>query len=186
VADKVVRLSPIPVLMIGPHSHIGLSGYHPRRIMVPLDGSPTAEVALGPALHIAALTDADLHVVRVVTLPDNWVNPFAPANPFLGVEDLAAEATAYLNKLPVPADTRRAVLRAGFVSNVSDELVRYCGNTGIELVVITSHTRVGASRLLLGGIADELLRSNAPVLVVKPGEARTSSLFAPVSEKVSA
>jgi len=87
-------------------------------------------------------------------------------------------------KIQVAADARRAVLCAGFVSNVSNELVRYCGNTGIDLVVLTSHTRVGASRLLLGGVADDLLRGSAPVLVLKPGEAKTSSLFAPVAEKV--
>lgn len=186
VADKVVRLSPIPVLMIGPHAHIDLNGYHPRRIMVPLDGSGTAETALSQAQHIAELTGADMHIVRVVPLPDRWVNPFAPVDPLAGMEELTQDATAYLNKVQVPADVRRAVLRAGFVSNVTDELVRYCGNTGIDLVVMTSHTRVGASRLLLGGVADELLRGSAPVLVVKPGEARTSSLFTPAGENVKA
>jgi len=172
--------------MIGPHSHIEINGYRPRRIMVPLDGSPTAETALLPARHIAALTGADLHLVRVVTLPDRWVNPFAPIEPLAGMEELTQDATAYLNNIQGLADTRRTVLSAGFVSNVTDELVRYCGNTGIDLVVITSHTRVGASRLLLGGVADELLRGSAPVLVVKPGEARTSSLFTPVGEQVKA
>jgi nucleotide-binding universal stress UspA family protein len=177
VADKVLRLSKVPVLVIGPHAHLKIVGFRPKRIMVPLDGSPTAEVAMAPARHIAALLDADLHLVRAVTPPDSFVNPFAPINPLAGIDDLASDAKVYLAKVPAPLDARRAVLKAGFVSNVSDELIRYCGNTGIDLVVMTSHTRVGASRLLLGGVADELLRGSAPVLVVKPGEEKTSFLF---------
>ena len=186
VADKVVRLSPIPVLLIGPHAHLTLSGFRPHRIMVPLDGSTSAEVALAPARHIAALTGANLQLVRVVTAPDRFVNPFAPALPFDDMEQLEDGATKYLSRVDAPAGTHRAVLRAAFTSNVSNELVRYCGNTGIDLTVISSHTRVGASRLLLGSVADDLLRGSTPVLVVKPGEAKTSSLFAPVDEKVSA
>src|SRR4051794_38322931 len=77
VADKVVRLARMPVLLIGPHAHLKIEGFRPKRLMVPL-GSPTAEVALAPASRIAALTGADLHLVRVVTMPDRWVNPFAP------------------------------------------------------------------------------------------------------------
>jgi nucleotide-binding universal stress UspA family protein len=186
VADKVVRLSSRPVLLIGPHAHLRIEGFQPRRIMAPLDGSLTAEVALAPANRIATLTGADLHLVRVVTAPDRFVNPFAPVLPFDDLDRLAEEARAYLAKVEAPPDTHRAVLRAGYISNVSDELVRYCGNTGIDLVVISSHTRVGASRLLLGSVADNLLRGPAPVLVVKPGEARTSSLFTPVGEKAKA
>jgi len=102
------------------------------------------------------------------------------------MDQLEHGATKYLSRIDAPANTRRTVLRAAFTSNVSNELVRYCGNTGIDLTVISSHTRVGASRLLLGSVADDLLRGSTPVLVVKPGEAKTSSLFAPVDEKVSA
>jgi nucleotide-binding universal stress UspA family protein len=153
--------------------------------MVPLDGSLSAEVALAPARRIAALTGAALHLVRVVTVPDRFVSPFAPALPFENMDRLAEEAQAYLARTDAPPDTRHAVLRAGYVSNVADELIRYCGNTGIDLVVLSSHTRVGASRLLLGSVADDLLRGSAPVLVLKPGEAKTSSLFAPAGEKAN-
>jgi nucleotide-binding universal stress UspA family protein len=184
VADEVVRLSSGPVLMIGPHAHVGIGGFMPRRLMVPLDGSLMAEVALAPARYIADRTGADIHLVRVALLPGRWVSPFGPYDPVADMDASAREANAYLSKVPAGVDARRALLRAGFVSNVSDELIRYCGNTGIDLVVMTSHTRVGASRLLLGGVADDLLRGSAPVLVLKPGEAKTSSLFAPVAEKV--
>jgi len=179
VADKVVRLSKIPVLVIGPNVKVSLAGYRPHRIMVPLDGSDMSEVALTPARHIAELTGAAVHIVRVVPLPDRWLNPFAPTDPLAGMAELELDAQRYLAKVDAPAGTQRAVLRAGFISNVSNELIRYCGNTGIDLVVITSHTRAGASRLLLGGIADDLLRGPAPVLILKPGEARSSSLFTP-------
>ena len=48
-------------------------------------------------------------------------------------------------------------------------LVRYVRDIGADLVTMTTHGRSGVQRLILGGVADKLIRAGeSPVLVVRP------------------
>ena len=74
VADFLVRTAEVPVLLVRPTEKPKArpSAARPRRILVPLDGSPLAEGALGPAAGLAKLLGVELVVVQVVM-------PVAPA-----------------------------------------------------------------------------------------------------------
>ena len=73
VAEAVLRRSPVPVLLVpatceGQWRPASPEGRRPR-LVVPLDGSATAERALATACALAGVTGAELHLARVVPPP---------------------------------------------------------------------------------------------------------------------
>ena len=60
VADKIIRQSPAPVLVIGPNVDVELAPYALKRVLVPLDGEELAEQALPIAAWIARLARTPL------------------------------------------------------------------------------------------------------------------------------
>ena len=67
VADAMMRLAPVPVMLIPPfHGRDGATD-RPKRILVPLDGSPRSEAVLVPVADLAAQLGAELLLVNVVS-----------------------------------------------------------------------------------------------------------------------
>ena len=168
VADKVVRAGVRPTLVVpisDEPSHVPGSI---RRIVVPLDGSELAEAALGPAQQIARYCHASLKLVRVV----DYVLALSEGTLYL--PDLApidgsvlTEARRYLQMqreaiaAGIPCDT--ALLRGqAFVA-----LDEYLRTTDADLVVMTTHGRGGVRRLVLGSVADRMLRAHHPMLLIR-------------------
>ena len=51
------------------------------------------------------------------------------------------------------------------------EIVRYAKSEGIDLIVVGSHGRTGLSHMLLGSVAERVVRkAPCPVLTVRPGQ----------------
>lgn len=167
VADKVMRLATRPVLMVpvpegdGP-ARIG-------RLMTPLDGSEAAEAALPLAGELAAALGAELLIVRVER-PLALSAPDAGFLPEIGriEEEAVSAARSYLDhqRAGLPGGVR--VETAALLGSPADVLVRLAREKQVDLVVMTSHGRGGLRRLLLGSIADRLIRSEIPALVVRP------------------
>jgi nucleotide-binding universal stress UspA family protein len=145
-----------------------------RRIMVPLDGSELAELALPCAERLAVLSDATLHLVRVVEpraemtwMPGPlYVALRAYADP---VERAAEAAAAYLNGLCTS-------LAAGGVrvdvavpcGPAAATLLDYERTAAIDLAIMCSHGYGGLVRFALGSVAMHVLRHGAvPVLLVR-------------------
>ncbi|HEY7033131.1 MAG TPA: universal stress protein [Thermomicrobiales bacterium] len=143
-----------------------------RRIVVPLDGSGLAEVALPQASELARLTGAPVHLLRVVDFTRlERYGPYALALEYAAAEpvltDERAEAKAYLQDVQAQLDGEGlradAEIRQG---RVAREIVAAL-KPG-DLVVIASHGRGGLSRWLLGSVAEDVVRHAAvPVLLVK-------------------
>ncbi len=175
VADKVMRTSSHPTLLVSPDEHnLGKRNLQPvalRRIAVPLDGSPLAEAALDLAGSLAAAAGARLLLVRVQSLP--LTNTMAyPYMPDLGAveADLEREAQQYLESL-------RSRLPAGVTSEIAvprgvpvTALAGYFQENAVDLVVMTTHGLGGFHRLLVGSTADRLVRLGFPVLLVHATE----------------
>jgi len=141
-----------------------------QRILVPVDGSPTSNAGLDEAVRLAKLTGAR---IRLVHVPD--ANLFA-----IGIESyvgdvvqllidagaqLLAEAKARVEASGVAVDT---VLGAVFGERVCDVVNTQVTDWQADLVVIGTHGRRGARRLLLGSDAEQIVRSaSVPVLLVR-------------------
>ena len=143
-----------------------------RRILFPTDFSEQAKEAQKYAMALADRFGAELHLLHVVPevampLPDSttsWTLPAADLK--LQVE--AAERQLLHDLGPDWAEERRTVHTA-VVGNAVEEIVKYAKEHEIGLIVIGTHGRTGLSHLLLGSVAEKLVRlATCPVLTVHP------------------
>lgn len=120
-------------------------------VIVPLDGSPEAERALGPARAVAAACGAELELVRVATDNDS------------------AEAHEYLDGIAGRISDVRVRPPVVPVGSRAGEGVANAAEAPASLVVMTTHGRSGLRRALLGSVAEEVLREvRSPLLLVGP------------------
>jgi nucleotide-binding universal stress UspA family protein len=175
VADGVIRRVTAPVLLIRPKEGARPPVPEPnQRILVPLDGSPLGETAVGPAAELAEPLDLGLTLVHVVQPPPVFgdsVAVFPPPDLDERLELRQREAVDYLEDVAEPLRARGLPVETVAVvhTSVTDALLALIGVADVALVAISTHGRGGLQRLLLGSIADKLVRSSErPVLVVRP------------------
>jgi len=188
VADGVLRRSSIPVLLLRPvetktERH---AAHHPfKRMLVPLDGSALSTDILSSAISLARCSGARVTLVRVVqpvpvmTLDAGIPYAFSPLAQDYGLTDrLLADANAQLEELArrytgegnVTFDAQ-AVL-AGYVAQ---GIIDFARSHETDVIAMSTHGR-GASRLLMGSVADKVLRgSGLPMLLHRPIEVNESA-----------
>lgn len=139
----------------------------PKNLLVPIDFSPCAERALDYACDLAGELGATIHVVNAIgtTLPELSV-----ALTDQMIASLRQSNAAALDKLLAP---RRARARVGEVTVVDDDardaILKAAEAVHADLIVMGTHGRRGLSRMLLGSVAEEIIRRAAcPVLTVRP------------------
>ena len=140
-----------------------------KNILVPSDFSECSSQAPRYGLELARKFDATLHLVHVVQ--DPATQPWAAegfAIPLLEVtEEWLKEAETRLTA-SVPEAERPRVRVSSLLGAVYAEVLRYAQNEEIDLIVMGTHGRGGVSHLLLGSIAEKMVRrSPCPVLTVR-------------------
>ena len=175
VADELIRRATVPLLLIRPQEEATelTNELAVRRILIPLDGSPFAEQILEPAMALGTLMQAEYRLVRVVTPavatgPDPWFSP--PLHvPDL---DLQSHARAYLKRIwerlqEGQPRTVRAHVESAFQPAVA--ILKDGQRAEADLIALATHGRTGISRLVLGSVADKVVRgAMVPVLVQRP------------------
>ena len=158
-------------------------------MLVPLDGSATAEAALPVAQQLATAAGGSVVLLRV-TAPAHatgYVEPVSAAAAVGGrgfyraprvheletvtqaASRLESEAQDYLAMVAerlvgVPVHRR---VRDG--ANVAEAIVAAAAAAGADLIVLASHGHTGLRHRLLGGVAEQVLgRSHVPVVLVRP------------------
>lgn len=132
-----------------------------ERVLVPLDGSETAETVLPHLRRLLLTHPAEVVVLQVVTPP-------VPEFHF-SIPGQAGTAAKYLRKkvfdLLQEGVRARGVLREGFAADKICEVAR---EEGVSLIAMATHGRSGFSRALLGSVSESVLReSPAPVLLAR-------------------
>jgi nucleotide-binding universal stress UspA family protein len=175
VTDQLIRSAEVPVLVIRP----GEAGAAPRvwergEILVALDGSPLAEAALEPAIEVARLWDSELSLVQVVT-------PITPTSgPHLTFPSGYADqmtatrresAQDYIRDMA--EQIRESGVRASGVAVIGgaapETLIELADPERVGLIVVATHGLGGLRRMVLGSVADKVVRgASVPVLVVRP------------------
>lgn len=145
-----------------------------ERILCPIDFSETSRRALDCAVALARWYEARLIVVHV------FANvPIADTVPSLGVggiqpvslrdverDAVLTEMRQFVGRVPDGVPVEIALQEA---PDVRAEILAAAGARRADLVVMGSHGRGGVQRLVLGSVADTVLRKAAcPVLVVPP------------------
>lgn len=138
----------------------------PTNILVPIDFSPCSEHALDYACALAGKLGARIHVVNAIgtTLPELSV-----ALTDQMISRIRHDNAAAIDKLIQP---RRALASFGEVAVVDDEardaILKTARAVHADLIVIGTHGRRGLPRMLLGSVAEDVLRRAAcPVLAVR-------------------
>lgn len=183
VADQMVRVLPVPLLLVRPERTPAELDREPslQKIVVPLDGTAAAEGILGPVVDIARLTGASLLLVRVVR--PLLLEGFAPAADdekppersllyeLRGAQaGQEAEARSYLEAAAGKLIRKGLTVqtRVQVAEQPSAAIFQAAEAAGADLVALTTHGRHGLPRLLIGSVADKLIRgSTLPVLLTR-------------------
>jgi nucleotide-binding universal stress UspA family protein len=175
IADALVRTATVPLLLLRPSEQPPPVALAPtfHHMMIPLDGSELAEQALEPALQLGRLMEASYILLRVV-------KPVVMLDPNLGwpamtgtnetlTQQTIAEAQAYLDRIAMRLGEQglkvrtRSVLHAYPAETILQEA------QGADVIALATHGRGGLRRLLLGSVADKVLRGGTtPMLVCRP------------------
>ena len=141
-----------------------------KRILLPTDFSDTAQHALGYAREMAERFGAEVHVLYVV--PDPTPQDWAVGATALVVSDLLDQwRAAAEQRLGAIALDGIETLRAIRVGHAFVEIVRYATDNAIDMIVMGTHGRGPVKHLLLGSVAEKVVRkAPCPVLTVRqPG-----------------
>ena len=144
---------------------------HINKIMHPTDFSANSNHALKYACAFANHFGAELHLIHVVadltmlTLPP--VDGYLPEGYF---QDAKRRAEEELAKLP-GADLigQASVIKVTLEGAPFTEIIRYAHENGIDIIVMGTHGYAGLSHMLMGSIAEKVVRkAPCPVLTVQP------------------
>jgi nucleotide-binding universal stress UspA family protein len=172
VAEGFVRQAAVPVLLV--RGELTWTPGAMRRILVPLDGSTLSEGVLRVVEGLAGPFDLGVDLLQVIEpIPSRAMIELAPAARDL-LDLRPAEATRYLEKVAARLESKglrvRTEVRPGLAV---DAITGFARETGAGLIAMTTHGRSGLGRLLLGSVAERVLRSaHVPVLLWRaPAEA---------------
>ena len=178
VADQLVRSLDVPVLLVRPETaeEVGKeAGWTAREIVAGLDGSRLAEAALEPASALARALQVPMTLVQVVlplAVAADPPLPFPTGYDAQITEVRRREAIDYLE------DEAEGLRERGITATAAAVVGDSPAGTLLDLgrpergalLVVATRGRGGVKRLMLGSVADKLVRgAEVPVLIVPPG-----------------
>jgi nucleotide-binding universal stress UspA family protein len=158
VTEQVLRLSPIPVLVVCSRTVLPRQG-HVRRVIVPVDGSKLAEAAVSWSSRLARHLKAKLVFLHVI--------PAGAAGRRTSVrqnhEALEKRMTGICATLSDEGVTARFNLQRG---DAAERILAFADQN--DLIVTTTHGFGGFKRWVFGSVAEKLIHdASIPVLVYK-------------------
>jgi len=133
-------------------------------ILFPTDFSASSEVAGRVAREIARQSGAGLHIVHVVP----------------PVTD-ASDAPEQLKRLGATLGEGLRVETALLSGRTARQIIDYARDKGIGLIVLGTHGRSGVSRVILGSVAESVVRLAACLVLTVPETAFASDARKPVA-----
>ena len=150
-----------------------------HKILIPTDLSEFSLAAVEYAASLGLIYTSKLYMLHVV----------ADAPALLSLH--TAEVNPETYNLRVASDSKKEletfvaknvgrdikVIPVVRLGNPADEIKRFAEEEGIDLIVLATHGRTGVKHMLMGSIAEKVVRlSNIPVLTVKPQPMRDNIL----------
>jgi nucleotide-binding universal stress UspA family protein len=143
-----------------------------KKILLPTDFFPCANQALDHALYLAKKYGAEFHMLHAIVLHED--DPHNPDAHILNLDEIhqrlkemaSASMSASIHErddggVRIVMEQRRGV-------SATDVILTYARNEDIDLIVMGTHGRRGLGHLLLGSVAEEVVRmSDCPVLTIR-------------------
>jgi len=139
-----------------------------KKILVPTDGSGCSLRAAELAIYLAKVLGAEILAIYVIdTIILEEIAKITEKE--VAEKELKEKGERYLNHITKSAGKEglktEAVLTKG---EPHDQIVHYAKSLGADLIVIGTHGRRGAERILIGSVAERVIEyAPCPVLVVR-------------------
>ncbi len=180
VADALLRQATIPMLLVRPQESPAEWTQEPEwaSVLVPLDGSQLAEQILEPATALAAATKADVKLLYVVQqlVQEGYVPRSSQVTSLLdqlreAEHQEQVRAEKYLEKLAKRLRGPSFRVETRVVSHIRPAvaILDEASSDGVHVIALATHGRGGFNRILLGSVADKVVRgATTPVFVYRP------------------
>ena len=138
-----------------------------RRILVALDGSPVAAHAADVGIDLAQSLGGEVALIHVVDPAQNWApESGVPAAELIKLAE--QDGKRLLAEFRPRATLQMPPLEFVQVGKPTSEIMKAAKDWPADIIVIGSHGRGGISRVLLGSVAEGVMRhASCPVLVVR-------------------
>lgn len=142
----------------------------PKTILVPTDFSEHADQALEYAAALGVQLGATLHLLHVVSIVPGGVPELGVAYSAVMIDSLTKEGQAALEARAARYRDRVALGATRLeVGDARDTIDRVASELDADLIVMGTHGRRGIRRILLGSVAETVVRSApCPVLTIRP------------------
>ena len=142
-----------------------------KRILVPIDGSPTSLLGLRQAIKLSRLEGARMRLVNVVDelpmMANDGMGTMMGNIPIMleGSKKLLAQAASVVRKAGIEAQTSMIESMSG---NTAELVAEEARKWRADVIVLGTHGRSGLERVFMGSSAEEIVRATpVPVLLVR-------------------
>jgi universal stress protein A len=143
------------------------------KILVPVDFSGCSRAALGHALFLSEKFSAPVHLLHVWHIPGHlrpdltvWVGDVSGTLADHAQQEANAEMAKFLSEMGLAS--RSGVTSEVIAGTPATAIVETAKAKGCDLIVIGTHGRTGFSHLLLGSVAESVVRhAPCPVMTVR-------------------
>jgi nucleotide-binding universal stress UspA family protein len=141
-----------------------------EKILVPLDGSDLAELAIRHAREIARGARSEILLMQAVAFPVPVVPEAVLFPDSKWLAGAKKDAARYLEGIAAPL--REAGMRVRTLVDErppADAILHVATREEVDLIVMSTHGRGGLSRMLMGSVAESVFRATSrTVMLVKP------------------
>jgi nucleotide-binding universal stress UspA family protein len=138
-----------------------------QRLLVPLDGSPMAELALREALALAQLPDSTVVLLHVVPVIESVITDGEVISIDQQWERRKLDAEHYLNGICTLPEWKN--IKTELVVDMGDpaeQILDVARNRKIDRIVMSTHGRTGINRWVYGSVAEKVLRAADRIVVL--------------------
>jgi nucleotide-binding universal stress UspA family protein len=134
------------------------------KILYPTDFSTMGQAALDMATSLARDRGAKLLIVHVEEPP----MAYGGGELYYGIEEPDRKELQRMLSEVVPIDASVGYEHRLLLGSPASAIVHLAEKEGVDMIVMPTHGRTGLSRLLMGSVAEEVVRkAKCPVLTVK-------------------
>ena len=175
-ADGLVRHSTVPILLLRLDEDAPgrMLPFEPRKVLIPLDGSPEAEAILPHAVALAGEEGTEFDLLRVYPYAKDFSSSYLPHTVQMNTDLLEERRKTAEEYIQGEAEelVKQGMSAKGHVvieENPASGILHFAKRTGADLIAMSTHGRGGVPRLVLGSVTDKVVRgAEIPTLVYHP------------------